>query len=208
MEKNKKVNLRKEKAIQTKNALFAAAIELFKEKGYHNVTVDEIAKRAGTAKGTFYIYFENKSKVIVEEFIKIDLYYEKVYPQLENCKTATEKISLFTKKQLTFIKNLGLDMLRVLYLNQIEKNPDNTDKILINEERKLFTVMSELIKSGIESGEFKNSSSVAELTDWFNRSIRGLVLDWIIAEGEYNLVAQGLKYAENFLVVSLKHQAG
>ena len=204
MGKNEKMTSRQEKALHTKNALFTAAIDLFKEKGYQNVTVDEIAKRAGTAKGTFYIYFLNKSKVILEEFKKIDSYYDSILNQIENLPTASDKILQFTKKQLTFIKNLGLDMLRVLYINQIDDTPDDSEKILIDQKRKLFVIISDIIEKGILTGELKNTTSVVELTNYFNRSIRGLVLDWIISEASFNLVNQGMKYTENFLLNALK----
>jgi AcrR family transcriptional regulator len=46
--------------------VFAAAIAMFAAHGYHATTVDAIAKRAGVAKGTFFIHFATKDAVIVE----------------------------------------------------------------------------------------------------------------------------------------------
>ena len=40
--------------------LLRSAYELFLEKGVSKTSVDDIAKRAGTAKGTFYLYFRDK----------------------------------------------------------------------------------------------------------------------------------------------------
>ena len=48
------------KGEKTKRHIYECAIELFRTKGYDKVSVDEIVKCAGTAKGTFYIYFETK----------------------------------------------------------------------------------------------------------------------------------------------------
>ncbi|STO31732.1 Uncharacterized HTH-type transcriptional regulator yvdT [Fusobacterium necrogenes] len=47
--------------------------KLILEKGYNNVTVEDITNDAGIAKGSFYTYFKNKSSVvdcILEEIIK------------------------------------------------------------------------------------------------------------------------------------------
>lgn len=44
-------------------ALLAAAIELFGEKGYHQASVKDIASLAGVATGTFYLYFRNKESL-------------------------------------------------------------------------------------------------------------------------------------------------
>lgn len=43
-----------------KTALFSAALELFTDKGFEKTTISDIAERAGIAKGTFYLYFEDK----------------------------------------------------------------------------------------------------------------------------------------------------
>lgn len=54
------------RAKETRKRLFAAAAELFDQKGYHQTTVDQIAKRAAVAKGTFFLHFATKDAVIVE----------------------------------------------------------------------------------------------------------------------------------------------
>lgn len=44
--------------------LLSSAFELFKDKGVTSVSIDEIVKRAGVAKGTFYLYFKDKFDLI------------------------------------------------------------------------------------------------------------------------------------------------
>lgn len=46
------------------SSLYASAYELFKEKGINNTSIDEIVKKAGVAKGTFYLYFKDKYDVV------------------------------------------------------------------------------------------------------------------------------------------------
>ena len=45
---------------QKKQALYQAAFDLFTEKGFAKTTISEIAERSGLAKGTFYLYFQDK----------------------------------------------------------------------------------------------------------------------------------------------------
>jgi AcrR family transcriptional regulator len=40
--------------------IFAAALEVFAEKGFAAARLDEIARRAGVSKGTLYLYFKDK----------------------------------------------------------------------------------------------------------------------------------------------------
>ncbi len=43
-----------------RSQILADALELFKEKGYHNVSMHEIATKAEFSIGTLYKYFKNK----------------------------------------------------------------------------------------------------------------------------------------------------
>lgn len=54
------------RADDTRLKLFTAATELFATRGYHATTVDAIARRAGVAKGTFFVHFATKDAVVVE----------------------------------------------------------------------------------------------------------------------------------------------
>jgi AcrR family transcriptional regulator len=46
--------------------LLLAARDEFAERGFHDAKVDDIAARAGVAKGTFYLYFRDKRSVFEE----------------------------------------------------------------------------------------------------------------------------------------------
>lgn len=56
-----KVQIKKKKK---ENELFSAAYELFTTKGTKDTAIDDIVKRAGVAKGTFYLYFKDKYDII------------------------------------------------------------------------------------------------------------------------------------------------
>ncbi len=54
----------KEKKTHTEGQLLEAAFALFLEKGTEQTTIDQIVKRAGLAKGTFYLYFQDKQHLL------------------------------------------------------------------------------------------------------------------------------------------------
>jgi AcrR family transcriptional regulator len=51
---------------ERKAELRRAAFACLAEGGFHETTVDDICKRAGVSKGTFYWYFESKEQIFVE----------------------------------------------------------------------------------------------------------------------------------------------
>jgi AcrR family transcriptional regulator len=68
--------LSEEKRELTQRAIQKAAQKVFFEKGYVNATIAEIAKLAGVAKGSIYLYFQTKD----------DLYLSLMLPILEEIK--------------------------------------------------------------------------------------------------------------------------
>ncbi len=49
-----------EKKLLKRNKILDAAYELFSSKGMNMTAIDEVVKKAGVAKGTFYLYFRDK----------------------------------------------------------------------------------------------------------------------------------------------------
>jgi TetR/AcrR family transcriptional regulator, fatty acid metabolism regulator protein len=45
-----------------------AAIDVFAERGFHQARVSDIARRAGVADGTIYLYFKNKEDLLLSVF--------------------------------------------------------------------------------------------------------------------------------------------
>jgi len=54
---------RKDIPPQRREQILRAAIELFSHGGYHGVTVDAIAHKAGISKGNLYWYFKSKQEI-------------------------------------------------------------------------------------------------------------------------------------------------
>lgn len=55
---------RERRAAETRIRLFRSALQLFAERGFPNVTVEDITQAADVGKGTFFNYFESKDHVL------------------------------------------------------------------------------------------------------------------------------------------------
>ena len=59
------MGLRAQNRQRTREALVGAALELFRERGYANVTIGEIAAHAGVARRTVFRYFATKEDLVL-----------------------------------------------------------------------------------------------------------------------------------------------
>ena len=54
--------------VDKRTLITEAAVEVFAEKGFHQARISDIAKRAGVADGTIYLYFKNKDDLLLSVF--------------------------------------------------------------------------------------------------------------------------------------------
>jgi AcrR family transcriptional regulator len=60
-----KLNRKKLQGARTREDLFAAAIKVFAERGYHGATMEDIVASAGTTRGALYWHFSNKEDFLI-----------------------------------------------------------------------------------------------------------------------------------------------
>ena len=61
-----RLTMRDRHRIMTREHIEAAALQAFAERGYVAVTIDDIVKRAGIGRATFYLHFDSKAAVLRE----------------------------------------------------------------------------------------------------------------------------------------------
>ena len=59
-------NARKQRSAARREAILAAALDEFSSRGFEAARLDDVAKRAGVAKGTIYLYFRDKENLFQE----------------------------------------------------------------------------------------------------------------------------------------------
>lgn len=60
----KSMGRRERRAAETRVRLFRSALQLFAERGFPNVTIEDITEAADVGKGTFFNYFESKDQIL------------------------------------------------------------------------------------------------------------------------------------------------
>jgi len=190
------------KSDRTKAKIFEMAWNLFKERGFDNVSLQDIADHTGTAKGSFYTYFSTKSDIIVEGFWMIDGYYQSIEQEVLRQRTVEGKLLKFTELQLVYVRDeIGVDMLKVLYANQVLQ--EGSDMVITNPTRFWHTFIRTIIEDGQKSGECRTDLSSERYAQFFNRAMRGLFLDWNIGSASFDLVEEGVLYCRKSVLPAI-----
>ena len=185
------------KGVKTKRLLYECAMELFREKGYDNVSVDEIVKKAGMAKGTFYIYFESKAAIIIQMLPEYDDYYNTVAAQMDPAAPVSERLESIVSSSCQFTQEaIGLDLIRVLYTEQLL--PGRTVQDAMDSDRALYRIIHELLAEGQRAGVYRSDFDVDEMRDWLIRCIRGTFYEWCIQEGRFDLCEECVRFVRAF----------
>lgn len=109
----------KENQQKKRQQLFETAFDLFTSKGIHETTIQDIAKAAGVAKGTFYLYFKDKYDLIDKLRKKKTA---KLFEEAINF-SRTVQYDNFTEQLLIIIEYIidefsnNQDLLRFIYKN-------------------------------------------------------------------------------------------
>lgn len=194
----KKLTKRQQQALETRNRLYDSAITLFKEKGYYDVSIDEIVTRAGTSKGSFYTHFVSKDQVIIEYFKNLDNHYVELYEELKNCKGSGEKLINFVKDMYLYVtEKAGFDLTFVIYDTQLSHSKEKSS--ITDKNRPLYKILYEIMEEGQNSGEFRNDLSINELVSMANHTMRGTFYDWCLYDGKFDIVEDGVKYFSVFI---------
>lgn len=97
---------------EKKKEIRQKAAALFREKGYDNVTVNEIAAAAGISKNTFYYYYENKEELIRGMFDPYSFDLDGLMGELLGFSDAYDQILCLMRMTSEYFESLGREIVR------------------------------------------------------------------------------------------------
>lgn len=147
--------------VQKRRDIALACSELLLEKGIKKLTVAEVAKTAGVAKGSIYDYFKNKEDIVFEIIRShIEEYQKEFETKLDPDASTREKVFLmfdfllgddeeFKKHQNTYKEYTSINL-----------SEENNDMNNFNNECTTFfkTILTLLVEEGIRKGELKKEA--------------------------------------------------
>ena len=178
----KKLTLRQRQGIETKLKITRVATELFKTQGFNNVTVRDICESASISVGTFYHHFVSKDEIVNTAHYQIDMLWEERISSYESRNTREDILYMFEEAG-ALLEELGWDLAAQNYKQLITAKT----KYAIQKDRPISGQLDRIIRTGMDRDDFLPGTDPEELTETLLRSSRGVLFDWCLNEGSYNL---------------------
>ena len=104
-----------------------AALRLFREKGYENVSVNDICARAGIARSTFYLNFSSKRGIIDRVIADARLDREEFFGDFVAASNDFERIWILCNRYLTVAIEFGPELVATLFSLELTGEIDILD---------------------------------------------------------------------------------
>ncbi|MEV5507053.1 TetR/AcrR family transcriptional regulator [Streptomyces orinoci] len=165
----------------TRRKLFEAAVTLIAEQGFSSTTVDEIAERAGVAKGTVYYNFASKT-VLFEELLRdgIELLTVSLRQSAEDTAarggSRVDALDAMIRAGLDFIARYP--SLTQLYVAELWRTNRAWQSTLMQVRQKAIAVIESVLREAVEGGELSQEIDIPLTASALFGMVLVAALDW------------------------------
>jgi TetR/AcrR family fatty acid metabolism transcriptional regulator len=171
------------------SAIIEAAVKVIAENGYHNSQVSKIAREAGVADGTIYLYFQNKEDVLISLFrVKMGDFTANALQELKQIENPYEKLAKLISMHFIMLeadRNLAL----VLQI-QLRQSDAFIRKGIATPLKDYFTIIEEVIENGISTGVFRKDINKKLIRQIVFGAMDEVVTSWVMSQRNYKLTDQ------------------
>lgn len=164
-----------------------AAVVVIAENGYHQAQVSKIAKQAGVADGTIYLYFKNKEDILISVFQeKMGLFVDNLQNIIKDGTTSSDKLLKMVENHF---RVLATDH-HLAIVTQLELRQSNKEiRLKINEVLKEYLMLlDDILIEGIENGEFNEQLDIRLARHMVFGTIDETITTWVMNEQKYDLM--------------------
>lgn len=143
-----------QRRIAREDELLETATRLFKEKGYHNTSMQDLADALGLKKGSLYYYIKSKEELLcrlletVTSFlaVQIDGIYTTNLPPSEKLRWALENHAVTMMEHLDLV---------AIYLHEYRNLPPGRLEEALAVRKHYERVLMQIVEDGIAAGDFR-----------------------------------------------------
>src|SRR6187431_1809162 len=172
-----------------KDAILRAAIDVFAERGFFNAQVADVARVAGVAAGTVYLYFKSKDDLLVSIFER------SMNEVLADGKAAVAGIDdpaeRLSKLAHLHLERLGRDKdLAVVFQVELRQSVKFMERFSETFLQDYFKLIRQAIADGQQSGAFRKDISATTATKIFFGALDEMATNWVLSRRKYDLNAE------------------
>ena len=189
----------KKKAKNNKyHLILEAAVKVFARQGFYQSTVAQIAKEAGVADGTIYLYFKNKDDILVNFFhYKTKQVFERFRAEVNKAESGLDKLRNLIRRHLTeFQRDRDMAILYQVGTHQIDRLAEDQ----IREMSKMYQdLVSEIVEAGQQEGSIRKDIYVGLVKRFILGGVDEVINTWLHSDNDYDLVSMADPLVELFV---------
>jgi TetR/AcrR family fatty acid metabolism transcriptional regulator len=177
--------------------ILEAAISVIAREGFFNSTVSKIAKAAGVADGTIYLYFKNKNDILLHFFnYKTRQVFGEFRKEVDKGRDARSKLNNLIRAHLREFKK-DRNMAVVF---QAEARQIRYFELYIKDITHMyFDLVGEIVLQGQEEGIFRKDMELSLVKRFILGAVDEVINTWLHSTDSFDLEAQAEGLVELFL---------
>ena len=177
-----------DKTIDKRERILKAAASVFAGHGFSQSTISMIAKQAGVADGTIYLYFKNKEDLLAQLFSdKIRVVFNGFIEIVSGKNNAEEKLRFLIRLHFEQFQN-DRDM-AVVYQVETHSNVRLAEKQIKEMSKMYMDLISQIVEQGQEQGLIRRNLFLGLVKRLIIGAVDEVINTWIHSEGKYDLVS-------------------
>jgi TetR/AcrR family fatty acid metabolism transcriptional regulator len=193
-----------EGAISTKakndkyHRILEAAVTVFAKSGFHESTISQIARAAGVADGTIYLYFKNKDDILVHFFnYKTRQVFARFREEVDEAQTAIDKLRNLIRRHLDeFQKDRFMAVLYQAETHRINRLAEEQ----IHEMHKMYLdLIAEIVEQGQVEGAIRRDLYVGLVKRYIIGGVDEVINTWLHSDGKYDLTSMADPLVDLFI---------
>jgi TetR/AcrR family fatty acid metabolism transcriptional regulator len=186
------------RATTKRERILRAAIDVFAKNGYFNAKVAEIAKAAGVADGTIYLYFDGKEDLLVTIFREHTRnYLQSLERELAHIRRPEERIRTAIRHHL---EALGRDRnLAIVAPVELRHSLKFMSLLSQQEVADYLNMIRKIVEHGQAEGTFRRNLHPQLVAKSVFGILDEMVTSWILSEKESSPVDQADQIADLIL---------
>ena len=169
--------------------ILRAATDVFAQSGYFNAKVSEIARAAGVADGTIYLYFDGKEDLLTSIFRDHTRnYLQSLERDVANASGADERIRIAIRHHLA---TLGRDRALAI-VAQVELRHSLKFMTLLSHQEiaDYLNILRKIVEQGQSDGVFRRNLHPQLIAKAIFGIVDEMVTSWILSDKDYSLADQ------------------